>query len=304
MTIFNWILLLLTAGLFGSTFSFLHVAVAEISPIQLAAARVSIAAAILWTVLRLTGRQMPKDRKGWAALLVLGVLLAAIPYFCLAWGQARIQASLGGILFSTIPVFTATFATFMTDEPPPSRSQALGLGVAFLGVALAIGPDALIDAGSQFTGALVTLVAALSYAIGNLYAKRQAGLDPVVMASGQLVVGSLILAPVALGAGGDFPAGLSRDAVLATLAVGVFGTAVPVLLMFVLIKRIGATRTSLLTFFIPVSSVLISVIFLRDVLTLQSILGFSLIISGAIWFSRRRTESSSNIHSDLRRLGK
>lgn len=282
----NWILLILTAALFGSSFPLINVAVADIPPMHLAAARVVVAAPVLLAFLYLTGRRLPRLGAMWLPLLGLGLLTAAIPYLAIAWGQSHISSSLGGILFATIPLFTVILAPVFSDETKLTGIQLLGILAAFVGVVLAIGPESLTEVGAKTAGAAVTLAAALSYALGNIYARTQTGLDPVLMAAGQLLTASLILVPlgVAVGPSATFSVGL--PAILATLAVGVFSTAAPVLLMFTLVKRVGATRTSLLAFFIPIAAVLLGVVLLGERLTPMTVLGFAMITGGAILSSR------------------
>ena len=286
MSLTNWSLLILTAALFGSSFPMIGIAVAEVSPVLLAAARVLIATPFVMIFLRVTGRRLPPLGRGWIPLWILGVATAAIPYFAIAWGQTHITSSLGGILFATIPIFTALLAPLFVDETRLPFTGLLGILVAFAGVVLAIGPASLLGMGTQTLGAVVTLLAALSYALGNIFARSQVNLDPVVMAVGQLVTGSVILGVLAL-IFADMPTELPGAVTIgATAFVGFFSTAAPVLLMFIVIRRVGATRGSLLAFFIPVAAVILGVVILKETLPLTAILGFVMIIGGAIWTSR------------------
>lgn len=63
-------LLGLLALLWGLSYLFIKVAVAEIPPIPLIAIRVSVAAAILCIVQGLRRQKLPRDRKAWTMLLV------------------------------------------------------------------------------------------------------------------------------------------------------------------------------------------------------------------------------------------
>ena len=297
MSLTNWILLILTAALFGSSFSLVNVAVADIPPIHLAAARIVVAAPVVLVFLYLTGRRLPRLGASWLPLLGLGLLTAAIPYLAIAWGQSHISSSLGGILFATIPLFTVIFAPVFANETKLTGTQFLGVIAAFVGVVLAIGPETLTEVGEKTAGAAVTLAAALSYALGNVYARTLSALDPVLMAAGQLLTASLMLVPLAATAGPSITLEVGLSAILATLAVGIFSTAVPVLLMFTLVKRVGATRTSLLAFFIPIAAVLLGVVLLGERLTPMTLLGFVMIIVGAIWSSRVRPKPADPARS-------
>lgn len=281
MTLPLWGALILTATLFGSSFLFTKMSVAGIPPLTLAAGRAALAAVAVFVSLRLSGRRLPSPGRGWIPIVLIGLLTAAIPYAAVAWGQLHIDSSLGGIMFGTIPVFSVLVAPLVLAEEHLTPGRVIGVLIGFGGVILAIGPEALSGLGAQLLGAGVTILAALSYATGNIYARTQGSLNPVVLAAGQLIVAAAVLVPASLLF--DAPWTLSPDtAQLSSLAaMALFSTAVPVLLMFWLIRTAGASNTSLLAFFIPVAAVLLGVAVLGEHLGWFAITGFGLIILGA-----------------------
>ena len=276
-----WGVLILTATLFGSSFLFIKISVADIPPFTLAAGRAALAAIAVVLFLYLSGGRLPKPGKVWLPMIVLGLLTAVIPYVAIAFGQVHIDSSLGGILFATIPVFSVLIAPLVLREEQLTPSRITGVLTGFAGVIFAIGPGALSNLGTQFLGAGVTVLAALSYASGTIFARSLGGTSPIVLAAGQLLVAALVLVPVSLVV--DAPWMLSpAPGPLASLAVvALFNTAIPVLLMFWLIGKAGASNTSLLAFFMPVASVLLGVLVLGESLGWFAVLGFGFIIFGA-----------------------
>ena len=209
MTARHWSIVLLTGALFGSSFVFIHVAVAEIPPLTMAAGRAVLAMPIALGVLLAGGRRLPPLGRAWIPLIVLGLLTAAIPYSAIAWGQRHIASGLAGILFGTIPVFSVVLAPVLLGrEERASLARLSGALVGLAGVVLVIGPQALAGIESQMLGAGVTLGAALSYTLGTIYARTKKELDPVVMTAGQLIVGAVVLTLAALAI--DAPWGLAR----------------------------------------------------------------------------------------------
>ncbi len=277
----QWAVLLLTAALFGSSFFFIKLAVGSIPPLTIAAGRALIAAVVVYGFLRSMGLRFPGTISGWTPLLILGVLTAAIPYAAIAWGQAHIDSSLGGILFATIPVFSVLIGPLLLDDETFTLQRLTGVAIGFAGVVVIIGPTVLAGLGTQVVGAAVTVLAALSYAAGGIYARRQPQLSPVLMAAGQLVTASLLLIPMALFADRIWLLEPSDIAVGSLLVVALFSTAVPVLLLFWLVRNAGATNASLLAFFMPVAAVLLGVGVLGEQLSLTAVAGFGLIILGA-----------------------
>jgi len=91
-------LLCLLAGLWGSSYLLIKVAVATIPPLTLIAFRVSIAAAFLCAVLAATGLRLPRDGATWRALLLQSLLNSIAPWTLLAWGQQYVDSGLSGVL--------------------------------------------------------------------------------------------------------------------------------------------------------------------------------------------------------------
>jgi drug/metabolite transporter (DMT)-like permease len=282
MSMKHWFLLLVTATLFGSSFLFNNIAVSEIPPLSFAALRVGIAALFMVIVLIVTKHKLPPLGRAWWPLFVLGVLTSAVPYFTIAWGQARISSSLGGILFATIPVFTILIAPIVTDEGRITLPKLIGVVVAFAGVILAIGPGVLGGVSTQLAGAAMTLLAAFSYSMGSIYARLQGGLSPMVMATGQLLMASLILVPLSIMLDPPISLDVSGTVIAAVLAVALASTALPVLLMFWLVRNAGVTNTSNLAFFIPVAAVVLGAFALGEAIAPSTIAGFALVLLGAL----------------------
>ncbi|WP_298986182.1 EamA family transporter [uncultured Roseibium sp.] len=277
-----WAVLLLTAALFGSSFLFIKLAVESIPPVTLAAGRAALAALAVHLFMRLSGERLPSPGKSWQPIIVLGVLTAIIPYIAIAYGQTHIASSLGGILFATIPVFSVLIAPVFLQEEQLTSSRLFGVAIGFAGVVLAIGPDAFSHLDTQLVGAGVTVLAALSYATGNIYARATGQLKPVVLASGQLIVAAIVLVPLSMIV--DFPWTLSPgpSQLVNLIVVALFNTAAPVMLMFWLIRNAGASNASLLAFFMPVASVLLGVFVLSESLSWTTGIGFALIVLGAV----------------------
>src|SRR5688572_2427151 len=107
MDALDWLLLVALSLLWGGSFFFAKVAVADIPPLTLVFARVAIAAAVLLAVLRLVGVAMPRSPRLWIAFATMGLLNNVLPFGLLFWGQTQIASGLAAILNAATPVFTA-----------------------------------------------------------------------------------------------------------------------------------------------------------------------------------------------------
>ncbi|WP_240035707.1 DMT family transporter [Hwanghaeella grinnelliae] len=286
MTVRHWLLILATAASFGSSFFFIKLAVSDLPPMTIAAGRAMVAALVIGVVASRRGVSMPSPGPDWRPLLFVGALTAIVPYALIAMGQSHIDSSLGGILFASIPLFSLAFSRIAFPDQVLSTDRIAGAVIGLAGVAAVIGPQALKGLSGQLLGAGLTLAAAASYAAGGVFTRTQMHLPPMVVAAGQVMVAAPVLTIAAALTDAPWTLDPSAMALAAVCAAGLVSTALPVVLFFRLISEIGPTRTSILTFFMPVFSVLLGTILLGEAPGSFAYVGLALIISGAVLISR------------------
>ena len=281
MSAADWLMLIALSVLWGGSFYFAKIAVLEIPPLTLALARVAIAGAVLAVLVRPLGGDFPRDRRTWGMFAVLAAINNAIPFTLIFWGQQYIPVGLASILNATSPLFTVVVAHFATADDRLTATRAFGLAAGFAGVVVLIGPDLLGELGQHVMAQLALLGAALSYALGAIYARQLRGHKPVTIAGGQLLMAALCLAPLALFI--DRPWTLepvSKAAISATVALAVFSTALAYLLFFRILSRAGATNALLVTFLVPVSAILLGLVLLEESLEPRQLAGMAAIALG------------------------
>lgn len=72
------------ALLSGSNFLWIKIAVGGLSPVQLVAARLALAAIILVGAAAVLGQRLPRGRRIWAHLVVAALVANVIPYLLFA----------------------------------------------------------------------------------------------------------------------------------------------------------------------------------------------------------------------------
>jgi drug/metabolite transporter (DMT)-like permease/protein-S-isoprenylcysteine O-methyltransferase Ste14 len=185
----------------------------------------------------------------------MGLLNGAIPYSLINWGEIHIEAGLGAIFNSLKPLFTVLFAHFATRDERFSGKKLIGVFLGLGGVMVLMGQSALMGLGSHVLGQLAVTGAAASYAVATIYGKRLGKDTPLILATGQLFGGALLIAPLMVVI--DRPWTLSPDlpAIFCLVLLAVTNTALAYVLYYHLLSRLGATRLSLVAYIIPVSGV-------------------------------------------------
>jgi drug/metabolite transporter (DMT)-like permease len=295
----EWALLVFLSVLWGGSFFFVGVAVAELPTFSIVALRVLLAAVALVLFFAAAGIAIPSTGDAWRAFLAMGVLNNVIPFSLIVWGQAHIASGLASILNATTPLFTVVVAHLLTADEKLTRTRASGVAIGFAGVVLMIGPVALHEGQADLLAQLACLGAALSYAFAGIYGRRfrTLGLAPLQTAFGQVAASSAILVPLALLV--DRPWGLPMPGVAtwaAVIGLALVSTAFAYGLYFRILARAGATNVLLVTFLVPVSAILLGAAVLGERLQPRHFAGMALIGMGlaaidgrlARWRTKRR----------------
>jgi drug/metabolite transporter (DMT)-like permease len=293
-------MLLALSLVWGGSFFFVGVVVKELPPLTVVALRVGLAALALHLVLRVLRIRFPAEPRVWAAFLGMGLLNNAIPFTLIAWGQTHIASGLASILNATTPLFTVLVAHGLTRDERLTGGRFAGVMVGLAGVAVMIGGAALQSFGVGVLAQIAVLGAAVSYAFAGVFGRRfkTLGVPPLSVAAGQVTASSLMLLPVALLVDRPWTLAMpSAAAIAALIGLAFVSTAFAYILFFRLLSSAGATNVSLVTFLIPVSAVLLGIVFLGERLAPKHVLGMALIglglalIDGRVIAALRRVAS-------------
>jgi len=273
-----WTMLLALSALWGGSFFFFKVLVAEYPPLTVVLGRVGFATIALNLLLAVRGDPMRRALP-WAKFAVMGLLNNIFPFVLIVFGEMRISSGLASILNATTPLFGVLVAhAFTTNE---KLTVARGAGVLFglAGVAILIGPSALAGLTSgDLAGEGACLLAALFYAVAGIYGRRFRGLPPLQIATGQITASAALLLPVTTII--DHPWTLAPPSLHAWGAfagISLLCTALAYLLYFRILAIAGATNLLLVTFLLPVSALLLGWLALDETIEPRAFAGMALI---------------------------
>lgn len=287
MTPREWGTLLFLSLLWGGAFFFSKVALAELGPLTVVLARVSIGAVALWSILIATGQTPPASPRLWAQLALMGLINNAIPFSLIFWGQTQIASGLASILNAATPLWTALLAHVLTRDDRLTSNRLTGVLVGLAGVAVMVSGALGGGLGLNLLAYLAVIGASVSYSFAVIYGRRFRGMSPLVPAAGQLTCSALMLAPLAALVDGPTLTLPGAQTVAALLALGLLSTALAFTLYFRLLATAGPTNTTLVTLLIPVSAVLLGALFLGERLEPRHYAGMALVAAGLLTIDGR-----------------
>lgn len=280
MTRREWGMLLILSILWGGSFFFIGIAVAELPTFTIVFLRVGIAALGLHLVMRAMGEHMPRGLKAWRAFFVMGFLNNLIPFSLIAWGQSHVESGLASILLATTPLFSVVVAHYLTTDERLSAGRIAGIIAGIAGVVILIGSDVFSSLGIAFVAHIGLLGAALFYSFSAVFGRRfqHMGVTPLATASGQITASSIMLLPLALAV--DQPWTLAMPSVntwLAIAGLALLSTSLAYVIYFRILATAGATNLLLVTFLIPVSAIILGAAFLAERLEANHFIGMAVI---------------------------
>jgi drug/metabolite transporter (DMT)-like permease len=178
----------------GSTYLAIRFAVETLPPLLMAGARFLLSGAILLAWARFRERAELPSRTAWRAGLISGTLLLLGGNGGVAWAEQRVPSGVAALLVAVVPLWMVLLEWLRPGGRRPPVAVFLGVGLGLAGLALLVGPDAIRSGGTDATGAIVLVLASLSWAAGSLYAKWAPGAAAGTSgAAAQMLAGGFVL---------------------------------------------------------------------------------------------------------------
>jgi len=280
--IIEYALLGVLALLWGASYLFIKVAVAEIPPVTLIALRVSAAAVFLCLVIFVRAENFPRRLSTWRQLLVQSFFNCVGAWTLLAWGQQYVGSGLASVLNSTTPLFVFFITYFFTRHEPVEKRKLVGACTGVCGVILLVGVDVLAGLGQQVLGQVAVTLGAVLYAFAAIYGKRFAHLSPSVTAACTMIWGALFLVPLSLYLDQPWTLHPSAVALASAMALSVFSTALALMIYFRLINTLGSLGVTSQAYLRAAVGVALGIWVLGESITLSAGVGLLAVIAGVI----------------------
>lgn len=279
-----YIMLVFVMFAWGANLPILKYLVTVVPPVTLTAFRVLTAGlvvlAILWQMKLL---RMPTKRE-WKYVLIGALTNVVLHHYFLNIGLSITSGTHGGLILGTGPMLTAISGAIILKYFP-SRFQWLGLVLGLAGVSVSI-----LVGGSETNGAnigdffvfLAIIAQVLSYMVVSKAAKT---LDPRLLTAYMMLVGSVVLIVISLV---QEPGGVTAFTGTTPffwslfLASAIISTAIGHLIYNYAVGKAGPTKSAIFMNLNPLFSLILTAIFLGEILTVRHILGLFLIIAGVL----------------------
>ncbi|MGO2507037.1 MAG: DMT family transporter [Psychrobacter alimentarius] len=283
MTNRDLIIFITLSFMWSLSFIFYRIGVPEFGSLAFASLRVILAGLTMLVFVLLKKKNRQGIRENWKVLTLVGLFSAAIPFVLFSLSARSVNAGVLAVLNASVPMMSGFIAsTFFKDRL--SKKQILGLVIGVVGVIILMSENLFGEqaatSGSGLLSMGYALLACVGYAVGaNITRNYLDNVSPVAITAGSLIIGSVIMLPVALY---EFPYGksISLMAWVSVICIGVLSTAIALIFMNQLIKSIGPMRATSITLVIPIFAIILGYLLLGEALDTPAIIGSVVILFG------------------------
>lgn len=279
----NWAMFGTVGLIWGSSFLLIKIGVSQLNPLALVSGRTLVASLGFAAMIFLLRKPFPRDRKTLGSLILVGILNTALPFVLITWGESTIDSGLASVLNGTVPLFSLVIAHFLLNDDKIHIGKILGLGTGFVGILLLASRSVDPTHPNPIGGQLAVLCAAISYAFAAVVTKRNLkNVDLTITAGVSMIFAAAMVLTVTLITLRPLPdlAALEPKVVLAVVILGLLNTFVANTFYFRLINNWGASRTTMVTYTVPPTGILLGALFDNEPIDAKLIIGALLIVGG------------------------
>jgi drug/metabolite transporter (DMT)-like permease len=279
-------LLILLGILLGIPYALTKISQTTIPPLAGVAARVLLAAIVLWVFVFTSGAKISMPRSCARLLFIQGFISCVIPYTLIAYGQTTVNSSLAAILNSTTPLFVCVIGLLWTRHESLTLGRLVGVSAGLSGVVLIAGANSLIGLGQSSFGQAAIILASVSSAVAAIQGRRLNDMPPELAAAGTLTCGAVILVPLSFIVEAPLHSTPSVGSIAALLFNAFVATALRSVIYFRLLRTIGSMGTTSVSYLKPAVGVLIGFTLMGEELTSTAVTGLLAILLGVAAISQ------------------
>ncbi len=244
--------------------------------------RFIFASLILFVILKLKGKSVKIPAEHIKSYFFLGSILYTLVSFFYFFALNYISASLTVVIFFLYPIYVTIISiVFLKDKL--TKIKLICLIVSFVGIYIIVSPG---NAQVNMTGIILSLIGGLLYAFYVVFLGYSN-----IKYTDSLTTGFYINLFAAFGMGTwafttqNFIYPINSQALMYSILLGLFASAVAIMAFFAGVKLIGAVKASIIANVEPLAAVILATVILSETLSMTQLFGGLLIIVAVITIS-------------------
>ena len=283
--LFDYILLSILALIWASAFFNIKIATYSYGPVTIAFLRVFFGSLPVLLICYYKKIKIEAFTKDWHWFAMIGFINLVAPFFLIAYGIKSVQSNLAAILMSTTTLSSTVLGHFYTKNEKFNLIRTIGVLIGFSGIIYLFSDNILIDE-NNFFSAILILLGATCYVIGGVLTLKISKKKNENVTGSILIWASIILIPLVILIEPPLHYTPRLDSTISVIYLGLVSTGIAWLLRFRILVNNGLIFQSQVSYLIPIFGIILSYIFLRELITAKIIVSLIAVIIG-IYFVRK-----------------
>lgn len=279
------------AIIWALNFSVVKASLSEIDPYSFNSIRFLLASGLIWLIIFWKKAWFSIPRKDWIPLILIGLIGNLLYQWLFIVGIDLTLSANAAVMLGTIPIWIAIFSHFFTDEKM-NLMKLIGVILAFAGVAAIVagGDNPLSFVSDTFTGDVIIVFAAITWAVYTIRSKRfLQNYTPLQFSGVMTTVGAVFLTGLMF----ISPVSTEWSAVSLPAYGGmVYSGALSIGLAYLIwnngIVEVGPVKTSVYQNLVPVLGLIFGIVLLNESLMPVQYAGSAVVVLGIVITRRRR----------------
>ena len=286
----DYILLTILSIIWASAFFNIKIATYSYGPTTIALLRVFFGAIPVILLCVFKKIKIEAFKKDWYWFAIIGLINLVVPFFLIAYGVKTVQSNLAAILMSTTPLSSTILGHFFIKKEKINFLKTIGVLIGFAGIVYLFSDNLLINE-NNFSSALLILVGSTCYVIGGVLTLKISRKKNENVTASILIWATIILIPITFIFEKPWNLNPSIPSTISLIYLGVVSTGIAWLLRFRILKNNGLVFQSQVAYLIPIFGIILSYIFLREIITPKVLIALLAVIIG-IYFVKRSTNKT------------
>ena len=283
--IIDYALLTILALIWSSAFFNIKIATYSYGPVTIAFLRTFFGAIPVIGLCLVKKIKIEAFSKDWYWFAIIGIINLVIPFFLIAYGVQKVQSNLAAILMASTPLSATVLAHFFIDNEKINLIKVLGVLIGFSGIVFLFSDNILINE-NNFLSALIIFFASTFYVIGGILTLKVSNKKNENVTASILIWATIFLIPVTAFVEKPWNLNPSTDSTISIIYLGIVATGLAWLLRFRILKNNGLVFQAQVAYLIPIFGIILSYIFLKEIITPKVLVSVAAIIVG-IYFVKK-----------------
>jgi len=281
----DYALLTILALIWSSAFFNIKIATYSYGPVTIAFLRTFFGAIPVIGLCLVKKIKIEAFSKDWYWFAIIGIINLVIPFFLIAYGVQKVQSNLAAILMASTPLSATVLAHFFIDNEKINLIKVLGVLIGFSGIVFLFSDNILINE-NNFLSALIIFFASTFYVIGGILTLKVSNKKNENVTASILIWATIFLIPVTVFVEKPWNLNPSTDSTISIIYLGIVATGLAWLLRFRILKNNGLVFQAQVAYLIPIFGIILSYIFLKEIITPKVLVSVAAIIVG-IYFVKK-----------------